>query len=121
LFVFTSGRMVPGMAMITASAEPQHRGSFLSLCTSVQHMAGSLATFGAGLILGDTESGEPLQHYSLVGRLAFGATIASAALGGWLRAADGGKEAIESVEEMTLALEQDAVLESPAVAETLSI
>jgi predicted MFS family arabinose efflux permease len=100
-FIFTSGRMVPGMAMITACAEPRHRAGFLSVTTAVQQMAGSLATFAAGLILGDTEGGAPIEHYSLVGLLAAAATVASAALGGWLKPAPGGKDATASVEELT--------------------
>jgi predicted MFS family arabinose efflux permease len=100
-FVFTSGRMVPGMAMITACAEPRHRASFLSVTTAVQHMAGSLATFAAGLILGDTEGGAPIEHYALVGLFAASATLASASLGGWLKPAPGGKDATANVEELT--------------------
>jgi len=107
-FIFTSGRMVPGMAMVTACAEPRHRAGFLSVNTAVQHMAGSLSTFVAGLILGDTEGGAPIVHYSVIGLLAAGATIASAALGGWLRPAPGGKEATASVEELVESQDENA-------------
>jgi predicted MFS family arabinose efflux permease len=107
-FIFTSGRMVPAMAMITACAEPRHRAGFLSVNTAVQHMAGSLSTFVAGLILGDTEGGAPIVHYSVIGLLAAGATIASAALGGWLRPAPGGKEATASVEELVESQDENA-------------
>ena len=38
-----SARMVPAMAMITASAVPAERGSFMSLNTAIQHMTAGLA------------------------------------------------------------------------------
>ena len=35
-FVLVSGRMIPGMAMVTAAPAPQVRGTFMSLASSVQ-------------------------------------------------------------------------------------
>jgi MFS transporter, DHA1 family, inner membrane transport protein len=97
-FITSSGRMVPGMAMMTASATPRHRGSFLSVNTAVSHMAMSVASIMAGWILGDTESGAPLVHFSLIGVLAASAAIIAAFLGGWIRPAPGGRDATASVE-----------------------
>jgi predicted MFS family arabinose efflux permease len=98
MFITTSGRMVPGMAMLTASATPRHRGSFLSVNTAVSHMAMSLAAGLAGLILGDTESGAPLQNFPLIGVLAASLCIVTAMMGAWIRPAPGGKDATASVE-----------------------
>ena len=50
--VTTSGRMVPAQALITASAAPRYRGSFMSVTASVQQMASGLASVIGGLILG---------------------------------------------------------------------
>ncbi len=103
MFITTSGRMVPGMAMLTASATPRHRGSFLSVNTAVSHMAMSLAAGLAGLILGDTESGAPLEHFPLIGVLAASIAIVTAMMGGWIRPATGGKDATTSVEVPVIA------------------
>ena len=97
-FITSSGRMVPGMAMITASATPRHRGSFLSVNTSVSHMAMGLASILAGWILGDTESGAPLRHFPFIGMLAASAALITVLLGGWIRPAPGGRDATTSVE-----------------------
>jgi hypothetical protein len=78
------------MAMITASAAPRVRGSFMSVNASVQQMFMALAPIVAGLILGedpDRGSGAPLTGYPLVGLLAAAAMIASVLLAGRLRRA----------------------------------
>jgi predicted MFS family arabinose efflux permease len=97
-FVTSSGRMVPAMAMITASATPRHRGSFLSVNTAVSHMAMGLASILAGWILSDAASGAPLIHFPLIGALGALAAIVSAILGGWIIPAPGGKDATVAVE-----------------------
>jgi len=52
--VMMSGRMVPAMALITASSAPAYRGSFMSLNAAVQQLAAGLATSIAGLLLHET-------------------------------------------------------------------
>ncbi len=108
MFITTSGRMVPGMAMLTASATPRHRGGFLSVNTAVSHMAMSLAAGLAGLILGDTKPGVPLEHFPLIGVLAASLAIATAIMGSWIRPAPGGKDATTSVEAPLIAALPDA-------------
>jgi predicted MFS family arabinose efflux permease len=88
----TSGRMVPAMALITASAEPRNRGSFLSINGSVQTMAMGLASTLGGRLLGQTEGGQ-LTGYPLVGLLAMTAVLASIWLAGRLKPAEGGEAA----------------------------
>jgi predicted MFS family arabinose efflux permease len=108
--VTTSGRMVPAQAMIAASAAPRYRGSFLSVTASVQQMSSGLASVLAGLILGTPsgagegpgfgalpEANAPLAGFGWVGLLAAGFTLLSVVLGGSLRAARGGLEAVDSV------------------------
>jgi predicted MFS family arabinose efflux permease len=73
-FILVPGRMVPGMAMITAAAVPQVRGTFMSIGSSVQMMASGLALLGAGLIITRNAAGQ-IEHYNLVGYLALGCTL----------------------------------------------
>lgn len=76
LMATNSGRMVTAMSLITNSIEPRHRGGFMSVNSSVQHVASGLGTTCSGLIL-DGGAGEPLRHYGLVGILAAATTLAS--------------------------------------------
>jgi predicted MFS family arabinose efflux permease len=97
LFVASSGRMVPAMALITASATPQQRGPFLSLNAAVQHLASGAATFVAGgLVVG--KEGEPLVGFPMVGGLACVASAVCLFLAGRLRPAPGGALAPDQVE-----------------------
>jgi predicted MFS family arabinose efflux permease len=92
MFVMTSGRMVPAMALITNSSSPQVRGSFMSLNSAVQQFGAGLASAVGGLLLGKAEGGE-LTGYPLIGLLGCVAALASVYLAGHLRAAPGGESA----------------------------
>jgi predicted MFS family arabinose efflux permease len=83
LFVSSSGRMVPAVALLTSSARPSSRGSFLSVNASVQQMALGLAALLAGVLLHQAGPGQPLEGYPRVGLLACAATL----LGVWLAGA----------------------------------
>jgi hypothetical protein len=85
--VLASGRMVPAMALITASALPAYRGSFLSVSASVQQMALGLAPLVSAAILGDTREAEPLVGFPQVGLVATTAMVVSVILAGRLRPA----------------------------------
>jgi predicted MFS family arabinose efflux permease len=91
--VTTSGRMVPAMALITASAAPANRGSFLSINASVQQAAAGLASLAGGLLLGQAEGGA-MTGFPVVGGLACAATLLSVWLAGRLRPAVGGQDAL---------------------------
>jgi predicted MFS family arabinose efflux permease len=94
LFMVTSsGRMVPAMALITASAAPRNRGGFLSVNASVQQTAMGLASALGGIMLGQGANGE-ITGFPLVGGLACAATLASILLAGRLQPADGGEDAV---------------------------
>lgn len=75
-FVLVSGRMIPAMALITSSIRPEKRGGFMSLNSSVQHIASGFASYISGSILGKTQSGE-LTNYWQVGILAVCSTMFS--------------------------------------------
>jgi predicted MFS family arabinose efflux permease len=94
MFVFSSGRMVPAMALITNSAEPRIRGSFMSLNSAVQQLGAGAAAWFGGLLLNTAEGQEDiLEGYPLVGLVSAAAIIASVFLAGRLRPAPGGEEA----------------------------
>ncbi len=96
--VASSGRMVPAMALITASAAPGNRGSFLSINASVQQAASGLAAALGGLLLGQGEDGT-MTGFPLVGALACVATLLSVWLAGRLRPAAGGEEATVALDD----------------------
>lgn len=75
--VFISGRMVPGMALVTSAPEPRMRGSFMSLNSSLQSLASGSATFLSGLIISKEVTGQKLLHYDTVGLLACGMILLS--------------------------------------------
>jgi len=51
MFVVLSGRMIPGMALVGASANPAVRGSFMAINSAVQSLAMGAAAFVGGLII----------------------------------------------------------------------
>lgn len=75
-FILVSGRMVPAMAMISAAAVQQVRGTFMSLISSVQMLSSGLASLVAGVIVTQTPSGK-MVHYDIVGYLAVASGIAA--------------------------------------------
>jgi predicted MFS family arabinose efflux permease len=75
-FIVISGRVVPAMAMITSTAIPQNRGSFMSFNSSVQQLTAGVAAFISGAIVTENSSGQ-LVNYNVVGYLAITACIIS--------------------------------------------
>ena len=84
LFVVMSGRMIPGMALIGASADPRRRGSFMTLNSAVQSLAMGLAALVGGQILGRDGTGH-LTHYWMAAILGGGASLMSFVLASKLR------------------------------------
>ncbi|MBI1891096.1 MAG: MFS transporter [Burkholderiales bacterium] len=80
-FVLVSGRMIPAMAMVSAVAEPQVRGTFMSLVSSVQMMMSGVASVVAGWIITRNAAGQ-MEHYNWVGYLA----VACGLLAVWMSA-----------------------------------
>lgn len=79
LFIFMSGRMIPGMALITGAATPALRGTFMALNAAVQSAAMGLASLLGGLIIGRNAEGL-VQHYWVSGLLGASASLAAIAL-----------------------------------------
>ncbi|MBI5275008.1 MAG: MFS transporter [Burkholderiales bacterium] len=69
MFMLMSGRMIPGMSIITSSAEPRLRGTFMTLNTSVQSAAIGLASVAGGLLIHRDAQGHVMGywHAALVG------------------------------------------------------
>jgi predicted MFS family arabinose efflux permease len=73
-FVLVTGRFGPAMAIVSSSAEPRLRGSFMSFNASVQMIGSALASLFAGLIISRAPDGT-LLHFGAVGWLAAGCTL----------------------------------------------
>lgn len=65
-FVTSNGRMVPAAALITGTAKPENRGSFLSFNSSVQQLSSGVASFIGGMILVEGTEGR-LLHFEWIG------------------------------------------------------
>jgi predicted MFS family arabinose efflux permease len=73
-FVLVSGRMIPGMAIITSAAQPKLRGTFMSLNGTVQSLAMAFASTLAGYII-TQNSANQIVHYEVVGYVAIAANL----------------------------------------------
>lgn len=78
-FIFMSGRMIPGMAIVTSAANPQFRGTFMTLNSAVQSAAMGIAAYIGGLLISRNSVGE-VHHYWVVAIVAACASLAAAAM-----------------------------------------
>ena len=62
-FVFTSGRMIPGMAIVTSACNPPQRGTFMALNSAMQSLGMSAAAFLGGLIIARDPQGMVLNYW----------------------------------------------------------
>jgi predicted MFS family arabinose efflux permease len=79
-FISISGRMIPANTMLTTVVRPENRGGFMSLNASVVALANGGAALIAGAIVSQKSEGMPIEHFSTVGYLASGFTLAAIAL-----------------------------------------
>jgi predicted MFS family arabinose efflux permease len=83
-FATMSGRMIPGMAIITSAANPQFRGTFMALNSAVQSAAMGVAAFIGGLII--SRNAENLvQHYWVAAIVGASASLAAVFVVGKLK------------------------------------
>lgn len=68
-FVSSGGRMIPGTALVSGTAQPQYRGSFMSIVSCVQQLASAISSYIAGLIVTTGPTGK-LENYPIVGYVA---------------------------------------------------
>ena len=81
--VLMGGRMIPGMAIVTSAANPQTRGTFMTLNASVQSAAMGCATLVGGGLIGRTAQGQ-VQGYWMNATVAAIASLAAIWLAGRL-------------------------------------
>lgn len=66
LYIGVSTRMISAQALLTAVPEPQDRGTYMSINSSIQQASGGLAAIIAGLIVVQQPDGK-LLHYGTLG------------------------------------------------------
>jgi hypothetical protein len=98
------------MALVTSSALPRYRGSFMSINASLQQMAIGLAAVIAGAVIGEADSGR-ITGYTTAGLIAAVSTGISMLLAGQLRVA-------QEVAETSVAVDspEDSPVLAPAAA-----
>lgn len=63
-------RMIPATTLTTAIPVMQDRGAFMSINSSLQQIAGGVASFSAGIIVYQKDNFSPLEHYNTLGIVA---------------------------------------------------
>lgn len=66
MFVGVFSRMIPSQALMSAIPDPASRGSFMAISSSMQQIAGGLASIVAGLVVLQRADGY-LQHFNVLG------------------------------------------------------
>lgn len=74
MFAGVTSRMISASALMTAIPEPQDRGAYMSIQSSVQQISGGLASVLAGTIVVQSANGV-LQNYDLLGYIVVFATM----------------------------------------------
>jgi predicted MFS family arabinose efflux permease len=83
-FVCMSGRMIPGMAILSSAANPQLRGTFMALNSSIQSAAMGVAAFVGGQII-SRDAQNLVQHYWVAALVGCIASVLSIALVGRIK------------------------------------
>jgi predicted MFS family arabinose efflux permease len=65
-FIISGGRIIPSQALISSVVDPQHRGSFMSINSSIQQLATGSAAFVTGLVV-YTDAQHHFHHFEYVG------------------------------------------------------
>jgi len=87
LMMCNVGRMIAAWAMITGSVEPRRRGAFLSITSSVQHVASGIGAYLGGVIVTEAADGR-IEHYGTVGLFGAACTLSTLWLASRVRIAD---------------------------------
>lgn len=67
LFAGLTGRMIAASAMTTAVPDPQDRGAYMGVNSSIQQISGGISSAIAGLIVVQPEGGGKLVYYDVLG------------------------------------------------------
>ena len=76
-FIVIGGRVIPATATVTATVEPQQRGSFMAFNASVQQLGSGVAAFLAGTIVVKNDASGLYEHFEYVGYVAIAINILS--------------------------------------------
>jgi predicted MFS family arabinose efflux permease len=74
MFAGIMSRMIPSTALMTAIPTLQDRGAFMGINSSIQQVAGGIASVFAGQIV-IQQNGGPLQHYDTLGYVCSGVML----------------------------------------------
>jgi predicted MFS family arabinose efflux permease len=85
MFSAISGRMISSQALSSAIPAPQDRGAYMSISSSLQQLAGGVASSCAGLLVSQTGDG-PLEHYERLGYVVASSMAVGVALMGRVNA-----------------------------------
>ena len=97
-----TARMISSSALLTAIPEPQDRGAFLGINSSVQQIAGGVAAAIAGVIVIQSPSGK-LERYPLLGYVVIGSMIVTVILMYFLNQYVAQKALTKKVDNMSIA------------------
>lgn len=92
--------MIPATAMVSGTALPASRGSFMSIVSCVQQLSSAVSSYLAGLIV-TTDSSGRLANYPVVGYIAIGFTFVAIYLSRKIHSIEG-KDAPNAMEVASL-------------------
>jgi predicted MFS family arabinose efflux permease len=72
LFMGIMSRMIPATTLATAIPEMKDRGAFMSINSSLQQMAGGVASLAAGLIVTQESKTSPIKNFDVLGYVVAG-------------------------------------------------
>lgn len=88
IFFVSGARMIPATALVSATVQPQNRGSFMSIVSSVQQLTSAVASYLSGIIVTRSSDGH-LQGYTTVGYIAVVFTLLGVFLSTRLKTIEG--------------------------------
>ncbi|RYZ65097.1 MAG: MFS transporter, partial [Proteobacteria bacterium] len=74
MFLGIFSRMIPSQALMSAIPEAAHRGSFMSISSSMQQIAGGIASLLAGIIVFQRPDGF-IEHFDILGYILVGTSL----------------------------------------------
>lgn len=80
LWIGISSRMISSQALTSGVPEMKDRGAFMGINSSMQQIAGGVASLVAGLIVYQPTKTAPLQHFDLVGYVTIGTMLITVAM-----------------------------------------
>lgn len=78
LFAGITARIISASTLISAVPQPQDRGAFMSVNSSIQQISGGIAALVAGQIVVQNTSNGNLEHYPVLGYVVAGSMIVAA-------------------------------------------